>query len=88
LKTLTVFSEPAPANLDISNKITLGNGNACGDWKERLRADVFGHGPTTRLVLTGIFPGACPEQRWNIAVQDHPQFVLGVFQPTLGRAGR
>jgi D-alanyl-D-alanine carboxypeptidase/D-alanyl-D-alanine-endopeptidase (penicillin-binding protein 4) len=87
LKTLTVFSEPAPANLDISNKIVLGNGNACGDWKERLRADVFGHGPTTRLVLTGVFPGACPEQRWNIAVQDHPQFVLGVFQQLWAELG-
>jgi hypothetical protein len=39
------------------NKITLGNGNGCGDWKERLRADVFSHGQTTRLVLTGSFPG-------------------------------
>jgi D-alanyl-D-alanine carboxypeptidase/D-alanyl-D-alanine-endopeptidase (penicillin-binding protein 4) len=23
---------------------------------------------------------SCEEQRWNIAVQDHPQFVLGVFR--------
>jgi D-alanyl-D-alanine carboxypeptidase/D-alanyl-D-alanine-endopeptidase (penicillin-binding protein 4) len=44
-KTLTVLSEPAPGNLDISNKIVLGNGNACGDWKERLRADVFATAP-------------------------------------------
>ncbi|MBI5899046.1 MAG: D-alanyl-D-alanine carboxypeptidase/D-alanyl-D-alanine-endopeptidase [Rhodocyclales bacterium] len=86
-KLLTVFSEPAPGNLDISNKIALGNGNACGDWKEGLRADVFAHGPTTRLVLTGVFPGACPEQRWNIAVQDHPQFVLGVFQQLWAELG-
>jgi hypothetical protein len=70
--------EPAPANLDMINKITLGNGNGCGDWKERLRADVFSHGQTTRLVLTGSFPQSCGEQRWNIAVQEHPQFVLGV----------
>jgi D-alanyl-D-alanine carboxypeptidase/D-alanyl-D-alanine-endopeptidase (penicillin-binding protein 4) len=84
---LLVAAEPAPANLDISNKITLGNGNACGDWKERLRADVFAHGPTTRLVLTGVFPGACPEQRWNIAVLDHPAFVLGVFQQLWAELG-
>jgi D-alanyl-D-alanine carboxypeptidase/D-alanyl-D-alanine-endopeptidase (penicillin-binding protein 4) len=86
-KILLVAAEPAPANLDISNKITLGNGNACGDWKERLRADVFAHGPTTRLVLTGVFPGACPEQRWNIAVLDHPAFVLGVFQQLWAELG-
>jgi D-alanyl-D-alanine carboxypeptidase/D-alanyl-D-alanine-endopeptidase (penicillin-binding protein 4) len=78
-KQLLVAAEPAPSNLDIVNKITLGNGNGCGDWKERLRADVFSHGQTTRLVLTGSFPQSCGEQRWNIAVQEHPQFVLGVF---------
>jgi D-alanyl-D-alanine carboxypeptidase/D-alanyl-D-alanine-endopeptidase (penicillin-binding protein 4) len=83
-RKLLVGMEPAPANLDLVNQITLGNGsgngNGCGDWKERLRADVFSHGPTTRLVLTGVFPQACEEQRWNIAVQDHPHFVLGVFR--------
>jgi len=78
-KTLTVTMEPAPANIDLINKITLGNGNGCGDWKERLRADVFSHGLTTRLVLTGAFPQSCDEQRWNIAVLEHPQYVLGVF---------
>jgi D-alanyl-D-alanine carboxypeptidase/D-alanyl-D-alanine-endopeptidase (penicillin-binding protein 4) len=79
-QTVVVGMEPAPSNLDLVNKLTLGNGNGCGDWRERLRADVFGHGATTRLVLTGIFPTSCGEQRWNIAVQDHPAFVLGVFQ--------
>jgi D-alanyl-D-alanine carboxypeptidase/D-alanyl-D-alanine-endopeptidase (penicillin-binding protein 4) len=80
-KSISIGMEPAPANLDVINKLTLGNGNGngCGDWKERLRADVFSHGQTTRLVLTGSFPQNCGEQRWNIAVQEHPQFVLGVF---------
>ena len=78
-KRLLIGMEPAPANLDLINQVTLGNGNGCGDWKERLRADVFDRGLTTRLVLTGGFPQGCGEQRWNLAVQEHPQFVLGVF---------
>lgn len=78
-KTLTVAMEPAPTNLDLVSQIKLGNGNGCGDWKERLRADTFSHGAATRLVLTGVFPQSCGEQRWNIAVMEHPQFVLGVF---------
>jgi D-alanyl-D-alanine carboxypeptidase/D-alanyl-D-alanine-endopeptidase (penicillin-binding protein 4) len=86
-RKLLVAMEPAPANLDLVNQITLGNGNGCGDWKERLRADVFSHGPNTRLVLTGVFPQACEEQRWNIAVQDHPHFVLGVFQQLWAELG-
>jgi D-alanyl-D-alanine carboxypeptidase/D-alanyl-D-alanine-endopeptidase (penicillin-binding protein 4) len=87
-KQLAGRCEPAPSNLDIVNKITLGNGNGCGDWKERLRADVFSHGQTTRLVLTGSFPQSCGEQRWNIAVQEHPQFVLGVFLQLWSRTRR
>ena len=86
-KALLVSTEPAPANLDLINKVTLGNGNGCGDWKERLRADVFAHGATTRLVMTGVFPSGCGEQRWNIAMMDHPQFVLGVFQQLWAELG-
>ena len=86
-RKLMVSMEPAPVNLDLVNQITLGNGTGCGDWKERLRADVFPHGQTTRLVLTGVFPQSCEEQRWNIAVQDHPQFVLGVFQQLWAELG-
>ncbi len=86
-RKLIVAAEPAPANLDLINQVTLGNGNGCGDWRERLRADVFSHGATTRLVLTGVFPQHCGEQRWNIAVMDHPQFVLGVFRQLWAELG-
>lgn len=86
-KTLTIAMEPTPANLHLVNKLVLGNGNGCGEWRERLRADVFSHGPSTRLVLTGVYPQICGEQRWSIAVQEHPQFVLGVFQQLWAELG-
>ena len=84
---LLIAMEPAPANLDVLNKITLGQGNVCGDWRERLRADVFSHGETTRMVLTGVFPLACGERYWNIVVQEHPQFLLGVFRQLWAELG-
>ena len=86
-RTLTIAMEPTPTNLHLVNKLVLGNGNGCGEWRERLRADVFSHGPNTRLVLTGVYPTICGEQRWNIAVQEHPQFVLGVFQQLWAELG-
>jgi D-alanyl-D-alanine carboxypeptidase/D-alanyl-D-alanine-endopeptidase (penicillin-binding protein 4) len=86
-KKLLVSMEPAPVNLELVNQLTLGNGNSCGEWKERLRADTFSHGPITRLVLTGAFPPSCGEQRWNLAVQDQPQYVLGVFMQLWGELG-
>ena len=85
-KTISVFSEPAPANLDLINQLKQSS-NACGDWREQLRVDLFTHGPTTRLVLTGNYPAACGEQRWNIAVQDHAAFVSGVFRQLWAELG-
>ena len=87
-KTISVFSEPAPANLDLINQLKqTGNGANCGDWREQLRADLFAHGATTRLVLTGNYPAGCGEQRWNIAVQDHPGFISGVFRQLWAELG-
>ncbi|MCF8200048.1 MAG: D-alanyl-D-alanine carboxypeptidase/D-alanyl-D-alanine-endopeptidase [Sulfuritalea sp.] len=77
---VTVITEPVSSNLDVLNKMSLGNGKVCGDWRERLRADVFSRSEMTRIVLTGVFPEACGERYWNMAAQDHPLYVLGVFR--------
>jgi D-alanyl-D-alanine carboxypeptidase/D-alanyl-D-alanine-endopeptidase (penicillin-binding protein 4) len=91
-KTLTVATEPSPANLDLINQIHVTNGNGgknggCGDWKEGLRADAVNRGDTTRLILTGSYPLACGEQVWNLAVQDHPRFALGLFRQLWAEVG-
>lgn len=81
--------EPAPANLDIVNLIRP-NGGACGqgsEWREGLRADVSQHDGRFRLVLTGLYPVACGEQRWNINLLPHPHYVLGVFRQLWGELG-
>ncbi len=81
---LLALPEPAPDNLDIVNLITL-NGSACGpgvEWREALRADISqddGRG-RFRLILTGSYAAACGEQRWNINLLPHPQYVFGVFR--------
>ena len=84
---VTVITEPVSSNLDVLNKMSLGNGKACGDWRERLRADVFSRGEMMRIVLTGVFPQACGERYWSMAVQDHPQYVLGVFRQLWAELG-
>ena len=71
--------EPAPANLDIVNLVKL-NGGGCGDWKEGLRADLSRHDGNFRLTLTGGYPAACGEQRWNLGLLPHAEYVLGVFR--------
>jgi D-alanyl-D-alanine carboxypeptidase/D-alanyl-D-alanine-endopeptidase (penicillin-binding protein 4) len=73
--------EPDVANLEIINRLRLVNsGTNCGDWREALRADPFTHGNNTRLVLSGNYPAACGEQRWNMALMPHGPFAYGVFR--------
>jgi len=76
---ILALPEPAPANLDIVNLLKPGGGG-CGDWREALRADVSQHDGRYRVILTGVYPVACGEQRWNLNVLPHAQYVLGVFR--------
>ena len=76
------LAEPAPANLDIVN-LLKPNGGGCGpgnEWREALRADLSHHNGNYRLILTGSYPAACGEQRWNLNVLPHPDYVFGVFR--------
>jgi D-alanyl-D-alanine carboxypeptidase/D-alanyl-D-alanine-endopeptidase (penicillin-binding protein 4) len=80
--------EPTPSNLDVVNLIKPANGTAaCGDWREGLRADLSRHDGNFRLVLTGNYPIACGEQRWNIGILPHAQYVLGVFRQLWNELG-
>ena len=77
-KTVQLAAEPLPANLDIVNLVRLGN-NGCGDWKERLRADVSQHAARFRLVLSGSYAASCGPKNWNLSVMPHAQYDFGVF---------
>lgn len=79
---ILVLPEPAPANLDIVNLLKPGSGPCPpgSEWREALRADLTQHGGNFRLALTGSYPVSCGEQKWNIALLGHPQYVLGVFR--------
>jgi D-alanyl-D-alanine carboxypeptidase/D-alanyl-D-alanine-endopeptidase (penicillin-binding protein 4) len=79
-KVLAQAAEAMPAQIDVTNLIRLDAAAACGDWKEALRADLGMHGERAHLVLTGSYPAACGEKLWNLAVLDHPHYVLGVFR--------
>ena len=77
-KTVQLAAEPRPANLDIVNLIRLGN-NGCGDWKDKLRADISQHAERFRLVLTGSYSASCGAKPWHLSVMPHAQYDFGVF---------
>ncbi|HEX8963343.1 MAG TPA: D-alanyl-D-alanine carboxypeptidase/D-alanyl-D-alanine-endopeptidase [Rhodocyclaceae bacterium] len=71
--------EPQPANLDVINRIRLGN-NGCGDWKEGLRADLSRHAERFRLVVTGSYSASCGQKNWLLGVMPHELYVRGLFE--------
>jgi D-alanyl-D-alanine carboxypeptidase/D-alanyl-D-alanine-endopeptidase (penicillin-binding protein 4) len=79
--------EPPLSNLEIVNQLRSEDHAECGDWRENLHAEVFTSGAVDRLVLSGAYPLACGEQRWNIALADHSRFVLGVFRSLWAELG-
>lgn len=78
--SVSLTQEPPVATLDLINKLRVTANNGCGDWREALRADTFTHGNTMRLVLSGNYPAACGEQRWNLAPMPARLFAFGVFR--------
>ena len=77
-RLVRVNVEPPLANLDVISLIRLGN-NGCGNWKEKLRADVSQRGERFRLVLTGSYSAACADQHWHLGVLPHAHYAFGVF---------
>jgi D-alanyl-D-alanine carboxypeptidase/D-alanyl-D-alanine-endopeptidase (penicillin-binding protein 4) len=78
-RTVQVAVEPQPANLDVINRIRLGN-NGCGDWKEALRADLSRHADRFRLILTGSYSTSCGQKNWLLGVMPHELYVRGLFE--------
>jgi len=74
--------EPRSALLELTAAVRLAEG-PCNDWRARLKADFNGSsglGGMARAGFSGLYPTSCGEKTWNVALQSHPNFVLGVFR--------
>ncbi len=74
-----VVPEPKPAQLELLQSVRLAEG-PCGDWRARLKADFQSNANSARIVFSGLYPTACGEQTWNVALLSHPNYVYGVFR--------
>ena len=75
-----VTVEPRSALLELSAAVRLAEG-PCNDWRARLKADFNGaSGAMAHAGFSGLYPASCGEKTWNVALQSHPNFVLGVFR--------
>ncbi len=70
-----VLAEPLPAGFEVVSRLQLNDKAACGDWRERLDAQLT----PTRLTLSGSFPRSCGEKRWHLAGLPNALLLHGVF---------
>ncbi|OGA25776.1 MAG: D-alanyl-D-alanine carboxypeptidase/D-alanyl-D-alanine-endopeptidase [Betaproteobacteria bacterium RIFCSPLOWO2_02_FULL_65_24] len=77
-----VTVEPRSTLLEVGNAVRLAEG-PCNDWRAKLKADFNGNDGVdgkARAAFSGMFPASCGEKTWNVALQSHPNYVLGVFR--------
>lgn len=73
--TVRVLAEPLPAGFEIVSQLQLNDQAGCGDWRERLDAQLT----PTRLTLSGSFPRSCGEKRWHLAGLPNAVLLHGAF---------
>ena len=74
--------EPRSTLIEVSNAVRLAEG-PCNDWRAKLKADFNDNGDKdgrARAAFSGMFPSSCGEKTWNVALQSHRNYVLGVFR--------
>ena len=73
--TVRVIAETPSDGLRIGNRLSLGR-EACGDWREQIRATVSGQ----TIELAGIFPAACGEKALHLMPWTADIQVEGLFR--------
>jgi D-alanyl-D-alanine carboxypeptidase/D-alanyl-D-alanine-endopeptidase (penicillin-binding protein 4) len=85
-KSARVLVEPRSSLLELAQSVRLGEG-PCNDWRARLKADFQSNGKGARASFGGVYPAACGEKAWNVALLPHAQYVYGVFRQLWEDAG-
>jgi serine-type D-Ala-D-Ala carboxypeptidase/endopeptidase (penicillin-binding protein 4) len=74
-----VTVEPRSMLLEVSDTAHLAEG-PCNDWRARLKAEFNVNGAAAHASFSGLYPASCGEKSWNVALQSHPNYLLGVFR--------
>lgn len=71
-----VLAEPLPAGVGVVNRLRATDARQCSpEWREALTAEIA----PERIVLSGDYPRACGEKRWNLAGLPNAAMLHGVF---------
>jgi len=79
LGAVRISPDPEPSNLEIQNRIRLGEG-PCRGYQSGIAFDVLNPVVGRRVVFSGNFPESCGHYALSRSVLQHDTFTFGVFQ--------
>jgi serine-type D-Ala-D-Ala carboxypeptidase/endopeptidase (penicillin-binding protein 4) len=74
-----VATDPVLPNLDIRNRLELGDG-PCRGYQGGISFSVTDPGPASRVVFEGRFPAACNTYELSRTVLEHDTYLYGLFE--------
>ncbi len=81
-----ISADPAPANLDIVNRLTLVDG-PCRGYQAGIAFDLTDFPTGRRAVFSGRFPAACAPYSLSRTVLEHDSFAYGVYRTLWAELG-
>ncbi len=81
-----ISADPAPANLDIDNRLTLVDG-PCRGYQAGIAFDLTDYPTGRRAVFSGRFPAACAPYSLSRTVLEHDSFTYGVYRTLWAELG-
>ena len=85
-RSARVLVEPRSSLLSLAHSVRLAEG-PCNDWRARLKTDFHSDDRGARANFGGVYPAACGEKTWNVALLPHSQYVHGVFRHLWEQSG-
>jgi len=79
MKNVSITADPVPANLEISNQLTLTSGR-CGGYQNGINVAVAEIPKATRVTFSGNFGRDCRQYSLSRSVMQTPEYVYGVFK--------
>lgn len=71
--------DPALPEIQIDNRLQVGQATDCGQWKNKLALKVEDRGSTARILLSGSIPAGCRGERY-LAALDHPVYSASLIR--------
>ncbi len=81
-----ISADPAPANLDIDNRLRLVDG-PCRGYQAGIAFDLSDYPTGRRAVFSGEFPAACAPYSLSRTVLEHDSFMYGVYRTLWAELG-